>query len=179
MESEDLRPLVEKSSAGDAEAFRALYNHLVDRIHAYVRYRTNTPDTALDCTQDVFIALYAALPRFSFKTKEQFYAYVFTITKRTLAKHYANKHTKAALVASDVDTDAVAAEVTDVDTMDAINRALATLDEKTKDIIVLHHWARYTFGEIAALIGMTESAVRVRHHRGQKELAALLTPTTV
>jgi len=179
MESDDLRPLVEKSSAGSAEAFRALYEHLSHRVHAYVRYRTGTEDAALDCTQDVFIALYAALPKFTFQTREQFYAYVFTITKRTLAKHYADKHTKAALGASDVDTDSIAAEGTDQETSDSVIRALSILDEKTREIIVLHHWSRYTFPEIAKLIGMTESAVRVRHHRGQRQLATIITTATI
>ena len=179
MESDDLRPLVEQSSAGSAEAFKALYEHLGDRVHAYVRYRTSTPDAALDCTQDVFVALYAALPKFTFQTREQFYAYVFTITKRTLAKHYADKHTKATVFSSDVDADEVAAAGENTELQDMVARALATLDEKTREIIILHHWSRYTFGEIATLLRMSESAVRVRHHRGQKQLATMVTTVTV
>lgn len=176
MESEDIRPLIESSSSGDKDAFKALYEHLSDRVHAYVRYRTSTADAALDCTQDVFVALYSALPSFTYKTREQFYAYVFTITKRTLAKHYADKHVKNAHVTNDVDADSLPATTPDRELADGVNRALSTLDGKSREIVVLHHWSRYTFKEIGSLLGMSESAVRVRHHRAQKQLATILTP---
>lgn len=176
MESEDLRPLIEQSSAKNAEAFKVLYEHLVGRVHAYVRYRTSTTEAALDCTQDIFIALYAALPSFTYKTREQFYAYVFTITKRTLAKHYADKHTRAAKNTVDTNVDELPSRDADMSAMrDEVARALTVLDAKSREIVILHHWSQYTFPEIAVMIGMTESAVRVRHHRAQKQLATILT----
>ncbi len=174
METEAISELVRRSAAGDAAAFKALYEHLADRVFAYVHYRTSCRENATDLTQEVFIDLYKALPSFRYSSVEQFYGFVFTITKRKLAKHYTDKHTVAGKQTSELDEANYTDETGDPATSLAVRTALAALDEIAREIIVLHHWSRYTFPEIATLIDMTESAVRVRHHRALKTLSASL-----
>jgi RNA polymerase sigma-70 factor, ECF subfamily len=174
---DDTSQLVQKSASGDAGSFKELYEHLLDKVFAYVRYRTHTEEDATDLTQEVFVDLYKALPAFTYSSKEQFYGFVFTITKRKLAKHYANKHTQALKNTSEFDEDRYVETASDVHMSADIAHALTALDGITRDIVVLHHWSRYTFPEIATLIGMTESAVRVRHHRALKTLSASLGST--
>ncbi len=173
---DDIGELVKNSATGNAGAFRELYEHLIDKVYAYVRYRTDTEDTATDLTQEVFIDLFKALPSFTYTSKEQFYGFVFTITKRKLAKYYADKHTHAAKRTSEFDETQYVGNVRDISISTDIANALKTLDDTAREIVVLHHWSRYTFPEIATLIDMTESAVRVRHHRALKTLSVTLTP---
>jgi len=154
--------------------FRDVYEYFIDKIYAYIRYRVGTEEEALDLTQDVFIDLYEALPTFSYHSDPQFYSFVFTITKRKLAKHYA-KVLPEKLRRVDVEESTLSVSSDSTDTNDAVSRALQTLDEETREIITLHHWSRYTFPEIALLLNMTESATRVRHHRALKSLAAIIT----
>jgi len=174
MEQSTLAPLIKSSSAGDAAAFERLYQTLVPKVFPYIEYRLYDRDTARECTQDVFIALYQALPQFRYQSDAQFYKYLFTITKRVLLKQYYNKHAVAAGQRVEIEGDALPAAGQEREMADGVARALATLDEVSRDIIVLHHWSRYTFSEIATLIDMNESAVRVRHHRAQKQLATVL-----
>ncbi len=172
---DDIKELVQKSAAGNSAVFEALYEHLVDKVFAYIRYRTHTEDVAIDLTQDVFVDIFKALPTFTYSSKEQFYGFVFTITKRKLATHYANKHTQRAAITSSFNEEEHHGELLDQSVASSdIDKALHTLDDTTREIVVLHHWSRYTFPEIASLIEMTESAVRVRHHRALKTLSALL-----
>ncbi len=165
---DDIRALVEKSALGDKESYRGIYEHMIDRVYAYLYSRTGTRDQATDIAQDVFVELWKALPRFTYHSREQFYAYVFVIMKRKLAKLYGMRQKETVslneetLPSTERDPGGVA--------QDEVSRALETLDEETREIIVLHHWSRYTFGEIASLINMTETAVRVRHHRALKAL---------
>jgi RNA polymerase sigma factor (sigma-70 family) len=67
-----------------------------------------------------------------------------------------------------------ASETTSPETTLALTEALKQLDECSREIVVLHHWSRYTFGEIATIVDMTEEAVRVRHHRAKAVLKDLL-----
>lgn len=175
MEQEQaVKQLVVRAVADEAGAFEALYEHLVDKVFAYVKYRTSREEDALDLTQEIFIDLYKALPSFKYESSSQFYSFVFVITKRKLAKWYAQIETNinAQTVALDEDNTSVASN--DTVAQDEVSRALAQLEVETREIVVLHHWARYTFKEIASLIEMTESAVRVRHHRALKTLSALI-----
>ena len=85
MEQEQaVKKLVVRAVAEQAGAFEALYEHLVDKVFAYVKYRTFREEDALDLTQEIFIDLYKALPSFKYESTPQFYSFVFVITKRKL-----------------------------------------------------------------------------------------------
>jgi RNA polymerase sigma-70 factor (ECF subfamily) len=159
-------------AAGNTARFEELYTHLVDRVFSFVALRTSGRSEALDVTQDTFVELYKALRTFRFEHDAAFYSFVFTIARRQLAQHYAKqtKHKTEVLLEETVGGNEVPAELTH-----EVQRALETLDDRSREIVVLHHFARYTFAEIATLINMTESAVRVRHHRARTRLADALT----
>lgn len=157
---------------GNSEEFRSIYEGLIDQVYPYIRYRTSTEDQALDLTQEVFIDLFQALQTFTYHTQAQFYSFVFVIVRRKLAKHYATQNLKQPT--TEFDDASVAAPSEDMETSDAVERALAALDDLTREIIILHHWSRCTFMEIATFLNLNESAVRVRHHRALKLLSASL-----
>jgi RNA polymerase sigma-70 factor, ECF subfamily len=173
---ETFRELIEQSASGNSESFKVLYEQLVDKIFAYVRYRTSSEEDATDVTQEVFIDLYKSISTFTYRSPEEFYGFVYTITKRKLAKYYAHSSTQAIKTTDEFDEERHGVPGDDPENSHDVSKALATLDETTQEIVVLHHWSRYTFPEIAALIGMKESAVRVRHHRALKTLSVLLLP---
>lgn len=170
----DLQTLLTAQKTGQPEQFRAIYDLLVDKLYSYVQYRVNTREAATDIVQDVFIDLHSALLTFTYTTDAQFYSFVFLITKRKLAKHYSESKVKQ-ISETVLEEDAIAATPPQTEEQDAIARALQTLEPETREIVILHHWSRYTFPEIASLLNMNESAVRVRHHRALKTLAATLT----
>ena len=173
--SPDIETLIRESVGGNTERYRELYEHMVDRIFAYVRSRTGTHEAATDITQDVFVDLWKALPTFTYHSREQFYAFVFVITKRKLSHHYGAESLRATAPLDEATLEANDVPRPGNEEADELARALTTLDPLTRDIMVLHHWSRYTFGEIAHLINMTESAVRVRHHRALATLQKNLT----
>ena len=174
----DIRDLVEKSATGDAVSCKKLYEVLVDSVYSYVRSRTNTKEQATDVTQDVFIDLFSAMRNFTYDTRGQFYSYLFVIVRRKLAGVYADANMRSASTQTEFDeeqmSDTSDSLLQTKEGEDEIQAALSTLNETAREIVVLHHWSRYTFGEIALLLKMEESAVRVRHHRALKLLAGTL-----
>lgn len=174
----EIKSLIEMSTEGDAESYKKLYKHLVDKVYIYTQYRTATKELAVDITQDVFIDLFTALSNFTYKSTAQFYAFVFVIARRKLARHYTETNIKGSNknlpfdeeIMSDQSSITANNQIINLD----IQTALSYLEEKDREIVILHHWARHTFGEIALLMNMTESAIRVRHHRALKILATKL-----
>lgn len=175
----EINRLVIEGAKGDAQSCQKLYEHLVEKVYPYVRYRVARNEQATDVTQDVFIDFFATLKAFTFQTRAQFYAYVFVITRRKLARYYNKASHK--LHNETVEFDETTTPLLEVDGEgSAENRldviaALRSLDEQTREIVVLHHWSQYTFGEIAQLLDLKEAAVRVRHHRALQRLATILT----
>ncbi len=178
VDDHDIKALITQSAKGDAESYKKLYEHLVDKVYVYVSYRTSTKEQATDLTQDVFIDLFTALSNFTYQSRAQFYAFVFVITRRKLAKHYTENNVKKSNETEEFDetrmsdhsSNTLDTQATQLD----VRAALNLLEPQTREIVVLHHWARHTFGEIAQLMNMAESAVRVRHHRALKVLSTKL-----
>ncbi len=171
---EDIRICITESAEGNTESFRRLYEHLIDRVFAYLYSRSGTKEQATDLTQEVFIELWQALPRFIYHTNEQFYAFVFIIARRKLIKLYGRRG-KETLFIEDENTIVDTNKKDGSEDSDALTRALDLLDPEAREIVVLHHWSRYTFKEIGTFIDKTETAVRVQHHRALKILQAHLT----
>ena len=163
----DISTLLKESAEGDTGSCKKLYEHLVEKVFAYVRFRTATHEQAIDLTQDVLIDFFTALPNFTYQSRAQLYAYVFVITKRKLAQQYALMAKTSNFESNGLNEQTIPdSELQEQhEVRYDVAHALTVLDETAREIVVLHHWARYTFGEIALLVAMTESAVRVRHHR--------------
>jgi RNA polymerase sigma-70 factor (ECF subfamily) len=53
----------------------------------------------------------------------------------------------------------------------AVRRAMAGLDASDQELLRLVHWDELNRSEIAAILGLTMTAVNVRYHRALKKLA--------
>jgi RNA polymerase sigma-70 factor (ECF subfamily) len=166
-----LQDALASAGQGNDLAFRAVYEHLSDRIFAYLRSRARSRDEAADIMQEVFLDVWNALPKFHYITDAHFYSFVFTITKRKLIRHYKTK-THESL--DDVDTHlhpSIDADITDPDGMQNL---VKLLPEKYRDVVTLRYWSGLSFAEIGHHLGITENNAKVRHHRALKELEMLM-----
>ncbi len=170
---QSLQATIESCQSNPTGNFQAVYTILIDQVYAYIKSRTSNKDDALDITQEVFIDLYKALPNFSYRSDGEFYSFLYTLSKRKLAKYYSNL--KNELRPEEEFLDNLPDQNNQETNQQDIYTALLKLEPETREIITLHHWSRYTFKEIAAMLNMTESAARVRHHRALDTLAILLT----
>ncbi len=163
------------AKAGDQQAYRALFDELEPRLYAYVRVRVFDAEQAADVVQETLIAFFKALPTFTYTTTAQLYQYVFTIVRRQLAQVYERQKRQPETLdeATMSESGSAQAEVGMIG-LD-VAAALAVLDETAREIVVLHHWSRFSFKEIGDLLAMAEGAVRTRHHRAKEFLGTLLT----
>ena len=60
-----------------------------------------------------------------------------------------------------------------------LNRALVTLDEAWRDVVLLHDVEGYTALEVAEILDISVGTVKSRLHRARKKLKSVLEPGTV
>lgn len=168
-----LKIIIADYKSGNSASFAELYHLLLPAIFAFISHRTATRGAAKDITQDSFVEISRALQNFTYQSDGEFYAFVYTIVRRRLAQHYKERAKHATV--EGIEMDNIAKEISSPETKFSVQEALQKIDECSREIVVLHHWSRYTFVEIANILNMTESAVRVRHHRARATLATLLT----
>ncbi|MCP6717990.1 MAG: sigma-70 family RNA polymerase sigma factor [Patescibacteria group bacterium] len=166
--NQELKILVEQAQNGNKDAFKKIFDSLSDRFFAYIFSRTSNRDDALDICQETFIDLWKSLKRFRYKSDQSFNGFIFTIIKRKLYHYYKNKQKIISL--DKLDEKQLAQPIEEQNDYEYILQHIDTLTSGNQDIIRLRYWSQMTFNEIAAVLNITESAAKVRHHRALQKL---------
>jgi RNA polymerase sigma-70 factor (ECF subfamily) len=169
--------LLARHRAGDPDAFAALY-----RAHAPAVYRRLTrilgPISARDdLTQDVFLALYRALPRFRGEAKLSTLIHRIAINKAY--EHLRGQSRRpATLVATAVFDELLADEASPEahactrEELARVFACLARIKPKKRIALLLRVVDGLSFEEIGELVDATPEAVAKRVQHGQRELDA-------
>lgn len=64
-----------------------------------------------------------------------------------------------------------------MDSENQIRGAIFRLRPKLRDVLVMHYVESLTFRDVAAILGISESAVKMRHVRGIEEMQRILGPS--
>jgi len=100
----NIKECIAKSANGDGDAYKELYDHLVDRLFRYALTRVRSREDALDVVQQVLIDLWLNMERFEYSSDEQFYQYVYVMLKRRLGKYYRSMHNDISLEESGIES---------------------------------------------------------------------------
>jgi RNA polymerase sigma-70 factor (ECF subfamily) len=171
--------LLARHRDGDPDAFGRIY-----RAHAAAVYRRLTrvlgpvPERE-DLTQDVFLALYRALPQFRGDAKLTTLVHRIALNK---AFEYLRRQTRRrALAADDVDFDDVLGpsvspeeRVRAREALTAVFACLARIKPKKRIALLLRVVDGLSFEEIGVLVDATPEAVAKRVQHGQRELDELM-----
>jgi RNA polymerase sigma-70 factor, ECF subfamily len=179
MEQTD-QQLVAAYHAGNTEAFGVLYDRYLEKIYRFVYYKTFDTATAEDLTSSTF---FKALNKITTLDLERgnFSTWIYSIARNTVVDHY-RSHRFAATEGGDV-FDLVEDDRTE-DTLDAfhslslVEEYLKTLSASQREIVTLRVWEGRSYKEIAAIIGGTESSVKMSFSRTIRKLREDLGPLT-
>lgn len=163
-----------RAAQTDPSAFAPLYLQYRNRVYAYLRTRTSSPEDAADLTQHVFLQALDALPRYRSRGAP-FAAWLLRIA-RNAAINYHKRHRQA--VAWDLLPESLHPLTDDDPETQAIQRdaagwlhtVLQECDESTREMLALHFAAGLTVAETAAAVGKSEAAVKKRLSRTVRTL---------
>jgi len=160
--------LARNAQNGDREAFYALYNRYLQRV--YNRVRTKIPPGDVeDVTQDIFIAVVRSLD--GFEQRSRFNTWLYTIVNRQIADYYRRRgRGGAALPPLELDDDgakeiSIPAGMESSEQRIVLQRALLTLPDHYREIILMRFNDGLTFAEIAEQRGQSLEAVKSLYRR--------------
>ena len=178
---DELADLVAKARAGDHDAFEALVTATyADAFTLATRLMGNEEDAA-DVVQDAYLRAYRAIGRFRGDARFTTWLYriVANCAATSLGRRGRHRHEpldEALLIADDhADRDPERKASDAVDRI-RVQAALAAMPEKLRVVVVLRDVYDLTHEAIAAELGITETAAKVRLHRARKKLRARLYP---
>lgn len=169
-------------SSDDPAAFAALYERWVEKMLAYFYRRTWDGDVAADLTAETFAIAYTKRRRFV-RTAAPGGAWLYGIASREL-KRYRRRATveqralrKLGIESPPVDDESLR-RIEELDEVaelrGAVISALSTLSDADRQAVRLRVVADLPFKDVAASLGCSEGAARVRVHRALRKLAAVV-----
>ncbi len=155
--------------------FEQLYRAYADRVHAYALRRT-TPGAADDVVAEVFLVVWRRLHQ----VPDEPLPWMLGVARKVLANRRRSDSRAAALRDRLADpgsrryTSPVSAEVDD-----RVQRALAGLGERDRELLLLIAWEGLRVSEAAEVLGVRSNTLSVRLHRARQRLARALADENV
>jgi RNA polymerase sigma-70 factor (ECF subfamily) len=169
--------LVEACQAGESSAFDLLVARWEDKIRGAAYRLLGSEEEARDAAQEAFLKAYRALA--DFKGEARFSSWLYQITVN-LCRDRLRRRKGRNLVSLDALEDGgpvIAARapgaldlVEQIDLRRAVRRAIESLSEEQREVVILKEYQGLTFLEIAQALELPVSTVKTRLYRGLGQL---------
>lgn len=159
----------------DFRYFEPLYDHYYEQIFRFVYRRSDDEALAADLVSQVFYKALGGLKAYKY-TGVPFGAWLHRIASNEVKKHYRNKGTKKIFSLEERQVKELIS-VEESDDLEIKLRKLVDflkeLDEEELMVVELRFFEEKGFKEIAYILGMKESAVKMRTYRTLDKLREL------
>jgi RNA polymerase sigma-70 factor (ECF subfamily) len=176
----DLADLVALAAEGDHQAFEELVRRTYSDSYTLALRLTGDEDDARDVVQESYLRAYRGLKRF--RGDAQFTTWLYRITancaSNQLRRRARHRHEELDEdLGPVVDADHDPAALADASDLRArVEEALAELPPRLRAVVVLRDIYDLPHEAIAAELGISESAAKVRLHRARRKLRAQVFP---
>lgn len=178
--------LVKQAQGGDTSAFDSLMERYAGRIYALLYNMTSNKEDAEDLLQEVFLKAYQALPKF--KGQSSFYTWIYRIGVNRAINFVKKRKRRGALSLDNIDLglerDPALVNLASADTperrtnlteiQEKLNKALQTLSDKHRAVVVMHDIEGMPHNDIADVMGCFPGTVRSRLYYARQQLQAEL-----
>jgi RNA polymerase sigma-70 factor (ECF subfamily) len=167
------RDLVERSMAGDRDAFSELGRGWIDRLYAIARLILRDGDRAEDATQEALVAAWRDIK--GLRDPDKFEPWI----RRLLVNAcYREARKDKRRVAAEGRVRLIDTESSDPATVsadrDELARAFQVLNPEQRALIVLHYYLGLPMQETALILGLPEGTVKSRLNRTKQQMRATL-----
>jgi RNA polymerase sigma-70 factor (ECF subfamily) len=167
--------LVSRARDGDSEAFEELVRTTYAETYTLAKRLTGNEEDARDVVQESYLRAYRGLHRF--RGDAQFSTWLYRITANCAASHMGKRSRRrtealpddSAVVDLNPERDPSARAEASV-LRDRLEDALDHLPAKLRAVVVLRDVYDLPHEAIAAELGISESAAKVRLHRARRQL---------
>ena len=158
--------LVGQVAAGSSDALAALYRLYGASLFHLARRMTSSVEDAEDVVHDLFVGLPESIHKYHERGSLQGWL-KRVVVRLALMRLRATRRRREVALDDEVSTHSAPQTVDDGVGWD-VQRAIDTLPDDLRAVLVLRQAERYTHQEIAALLGITPGASRVRLSRAVK-----------
>lgn len=172
--------IIQRIKDGENEHFDILIRKYRDRVFRYAYSNLGDYDDALEAAQDIFVSVFKSLK--NFRGESKFSTWLYSITSN-YCKNFKRKKRRMNVISIFRNDDDMASELPIIDerenlekkfeldnTYEIATEELQKLPDDYRNILVLRDIEGYTYDEIAEILKISLSNVKVRIHRGRAML---------
>jgi len=177
--TDDIAALVALAARGDVSAFEQLYTKCAGRVYAVCVRMTGDPQRAREYTHDAFVRAWERLS--TFRGEASFETWMHRLTVNVVLTATRGERRRAARFVPTPDEPAAETDMAlstpapDVETRIDLERAIAALPPRAREVFVLHDVEGYRHEEIADRLELEASSVRANLHRARRLIMRMLT----
>lgn len=162
------------TAGASEEAFALLVRHQQNALYRYGRGLGVDHDTALDLVQETFVKAFARWDQC--RERDKVRSWLFRIFRNTLLD-WAKNVRRTEVSMGDMDDPSAGHDFTERHALrEAIGDALANLPPIQREAFLLRHAHDHSYEEIAAIVGVSLSAAKMRVARARNALRESLDP---
>lgn len=166
-----------KIAENDLAAFEEFYRATERTVYAFILSILKDHDDTLDVLQDTYLKIRGAAHLYQPMGKPM--AWVFTISRNLAMSKLRLKKRSDVTQVSDIENDISFSYVSDREDRLILQSALKILNDREREIILLHAISGFSHIEIAQNLDMNLSTVLSKYHRGLKKLRKHITAQEV
>lgn len=178
MDNKTEQRIIAQILAGKSDEFAYFLDTYGQQVFALIARMTDSDEDAEELTQDTFMKAYEHLHQFN--GGSSFSTWLYRIAYNTTLSALRKRQVETTVVSDrlwqnleDTQVDS-ALDDSSEERIEALQRALRQLPPDERALVSLFYEEERSIGEIAGILGQTESNVKVRLHRLRKKLYVLM-----
>ncbi len=165
--AESMDELVARAQGGDAAAFETLYHRTADRVYALCLRMAGDAQRAEELVQDVFVRAWERLATFRGDARFTTWLHRLTVNLVLQERRSRGRRRDREVTAPDMEVFGRAAVRAMPGTRVDLERIIAGLPPKAREVLVLRDVEGYKYAEIAEMTGVTLGTVKAQIHRAR------------
>lgn len=179
MHSPSDETIIRQVYAGEVSAFASLYERYRNSVYAYCFRLLGDTENAEDALQTVFTSALESIR--TMDDPSAFKYWLFMIARNEVygtIRRLRSPNRASSLDESDDpwDPETPHTQMVQTNEVDIIQAQLKQLKPEYREVLILREYEQFSYSEIAALTGESESSVRARIFKARKALAKRLKP---
>lgn len=146
-----------------------IYRDYHSKVLGYLRSHLSDTQDAEDIASDIFMKIFEKLDSYD-ESKASLSTWIFTITRNTLTDRFRTRRVFEEIPETLADGSDIEEDLCNEETLGALAKALGSLEERLRDLVVMRYYQGLTLKEIAERMDISYAYVKVLHN---KALSAL------
>lgn len=150
-----------------------IYAEYKDKVTGYIRGKISNSHDVEDIVSDVFVKVFRGLSGYD-ESKSSISTWIYTITRNTLTDYFRRAKYFCEIPEELCSGEDAEEALLNGEMLDCLTNALSQLGQRERDIVILHYYSGKTLKEIAEMIGISYSYIKLLHANALKKLRKMI-----